>query len=134
MTHSFPTRRSSDLRAEGGWVLNAEKQFISNGARAGLAIVLAVTDPQAGSRGKTFFLVPRGTPGFTPGKLERKMGQHTSDTVQMHFENCFVPDEMVLGGVGAALPLTMGLLSDGRISVASQSVGDRKSTRLNSSH
>src|SRR3546814_8924191 len=51
------------------------------------------------------------------------MGQHTSDTVQMHFENCFVPDEMVLGGVGAALPLTMGLLSDGRISVASQSVG-----------
>src|SRR3546814_13437146 len=69
-------------RAEGGWVLNAEKQFISNGARAGLAIVLAVTDPQAGSRGKTFFLVPRGTPGFTPGQLERKLGQHTPDTVK----------------------------------------------------
>src|SRR3546814_3887737 len=66
-------------RAEGGWVLNAEKQFISNGARAGLAIVLAVTDPQAGSRGKTFFLVPRGTPGFTTGKLERSE-EHTSET------------------------------------------------------
>lgn len=110
-------------RGEGGWIINASKQFISNGARAGLAIVLAVTDPKAGSRGKTFFLVPKGTPGFTPGKPERKMGQQTSDTVQMHFENCFVPDDMVLGGVGAALPLTMGLLSDGRISVASQAVG-----------
>ncbi len=110
-------------RAEGGWILNANKQFISNGVRAGLVIVLAVTDPQAGSRGKSFFLVPKGTPGFTPGKLERKMGQHTSDTAQMHFENCFVPDDMVLGAVGEALPLTMGLLSDGRISVASQAVG-----------
>ncbi|MEL3890152.1 acyl-CoA dehydrogenase family protein [Ferrovibrio sp. MS7] len=110
-------------RAEGGWILNATKQFISNGARAGLVIVLAVTDPKAGSHGKSFFLVPKGTPGFTPGKLERKMGQHTSDTAQMHFENCFVPDDMVLGAVGEALPLTMGLLSDGRISVASQAVG-----------
>lgn len=110
-------------RAEGGWILNANKQFITNGARAGLVIVLAVTDPQAGSHGKSFFLVPKGAPGFTPGKTERKMGQSSSDTAQMHFENCFVPDDMVLGAVGAALPLTMGLLSDGRISVAAQAVG-----------
>ncbi|MBP7065704.1 acyl-CoA dehydrogenase family protein [Ferrovibrio sp.] len=110
-------------RAQGGWILNANKQFITNGARAGLVIVLAVTDPQAGSHGKSFFLVPKGAPGFTPGKTERKMGQSSSDTAQMHFENCFVPDDMVLGAVGAALPLTMGLLSDGRISVAAQAVG-----------
>lgn len=115
--------RARATRTDGGWILNASKQFISNGARAGLAIVLAVTDPEAGSHGKTFFLVPKDTPGFTPGKCERKMGQQTSDTAQMHFEDCFVPDDMVLGGVGAALPLTMGLLSDGRISIASQAVG-----------
>lgn len=115
--------RGRATRTDGGWILNASKQFISNGARAGLAIVLAVTDPAAGSRGKSFFLVPKATPGFTPGKRERKMGQSTSDTAQMHFVDCFVPDSMVLGEVGAALPLTMGLLSDGRISVASQAVG-----------
>lgn len=115
--------RARATKADGGWVLNADKQFISNGAKAGLAIVLAVTDPEAGSHGKTFFLVPRGTPGFTPGRCELKMGQHTSDTAQMHFENCFVPDDMVLGEVGEALPLTMGMLSDGRISVAAQAVG-----------
>lgn len=115
--------RARATKADGGWVLNADKQFISNGAKAGLAIVLAVTDPEAGSHGKTFFLVPRGTPGFTPGRCERKMGQHTSDTAQMHFDNCFVPDDMVLGAVGEALPLTMGMLSDGRISVAAQAVG-----------
>lgn len=115
--------RTRARRADGGWVLDGTKQFISNGARAGVVIVLAVTDPEAGSRGKTFFLVPKGTAGLSAGPVERKMGQQTSDTVQIHLHDCFVPDAAVLGEVGQALPRTMGMLSDGRISVASQSVG-----------
>lgn len=115
--------RTRATKTEGGWVLHGTKQFISNGARAGLAIVLAVTDPEAGSRGMTFFLVPKGTPGFSHGTPERKMGQRTSDTVQIHLAQCFVPDDAVLGGIGQALPLTMGMLSDGRISIAAQAVG-----------
>lgn len=115
--------RTRASRAEGGWTLDGTKQFISNGARAGMVIVLAVTDPEAGSRGKSFFLVPKGTKGLSIGPRERKMGQATSDTVQVHLDRCFVPDSAVLGGVGEALPKTMGMLSDGRISVAAQSVG-----------
>ena len=115
--------RTRATKTEGGWILNGSKQFISNGARAGLVIVLAVSDPEAGSRGKSFFLVPKGTKGMSIGPWERKMGQATSDTVQVHLDGCFVPDEAVLGGVGEALPKTMGMLSDGRISVASQAVG-----------
>lgn len=115
--------RTRARRVDGGWVLDGSKQFISNGARAGLVIVLAVSDADAGSRGKTFFLVPKGTPGLSIGPQERKMGQVTSDTVQVHLDNCFVPDSAVLGGEGQALPKTMGMLSDGRISVAAQAVG-----------
>jgi butyryl-CoA dehydrogenase len=115
--------RTRARRTDGGWILDGSKQFISNGARAGLVIVLAVSDPEAGSRGKTFFLVPKGTAGLSIGPNERKMGQVTSDTVQVHLDKCFVPDTAVLGGLGEALPKTMGMLSDGRISVASQAVG-----------
>lgn len=115
--------RTRATKTEGGWILHGTKQFISNGARAGLSIVLAVTDPQAGSRGMTFFLVPKGTSGFSNGAPERKMGQRTSDTVQIYLDQCFVPDDAVLGGIGQALPLTMGMLSDGRISIAAQAVG-----------
>lgn len=115
--------RTRATRVDGGWVLHGSKQFISNGARAGLFVVLAVTDPDAGSRGKTFFIVSKGTKGLSVGPLERKMGQATSDTVQVHLDECFVPAEAELGGVGEALPLAMGMLSDGRISTAAQAVG-----------
>lgn len=71
----------------------------------------------------TFFLIPRGTPDLSVGPPERKMGQHTSDTVQVHLEQCSVPDEAVLGEVGQGLPATMSGLSEGRISIAAQSVG-----------
>lgn len=115
--------RTRARRVDGGWVLDGTKQFISNGGRAGLVIVLAVTNPDGGSRGMSFFLVPKGTPGLTAGPNERKMGQSTSDTVQIHLDGCFVPDDAVLGEVDEALPRTMGMLSDGRISVAAQAVG-----------
>ncbi|MDB5971168.1 MAG: Acyl-CoA dehydrogenase [Hydrocarboniphaga sp.] len=115
--------RTRAVRSEGGWRLSGVKQFISNGARAKIAIVLAVTDPHAGRRGMTLFLVPTDTPGFKVGKPEEKMGQRTSDTVQITLDDCEVPEDAILGGLNQAFGLTMGLLSDGRISIAAQAVG-----------
>lgn len=110
-------------RVDGGWQLDGVKQFISNGQRASVSIVLAVTDPDAGNRGMSFFIVPTDTPGYIVGKVEEKLGQKTSDTAQIILENCVVPEDAVLGTLNQALPATMGLLSDGRISIAAQAVG-----------
>nr|WP_283848733.1 acyl-CoA dehydrogenase family protein [Bradyrhizobium brasilense] len=110
-------------KVDGGWRLDGAKQFISNGRHASVAIILAVTDPDAGSRGMSFFLVPTETPGFRVGNPEEKLGQTTSDTVPIVLEDCFVPEAAMMGEHGQALPATMGLLSDGRISIAAQAVG-----------
>lgn len=110
-------------KVDGGWRLDGAKQFISNGRRASVAIILAVTDPDAGSRGMSFFLMPTDTPGFNVGNPEEKLGQKTSDTVPIVLEDCFVPETALMGEYGHALPATMGLLSDGRISIAAQAVG-----------
>jgi hypothetical protein len=110
-------------RVPKGWRLSGAKQFITNGARAGLVVVLAVTDPQAGRRGKSAFLVPKTAPGVSVGRLERKLGQHTSDTAELLFDDVFVPEEALFGEVGGGFPLIMRLLSDGRISIAAQAVG-----------
>lgn len=110
-------------KVDGGWRLEGAKQFISNGRRASVAIILAVTDPDAGSRGMSFFLVPTDTPGFRVENPEEKLGQTTSDTVPIVLEDCFVPEAAMMGEHGQALPTTMGLLSDGRISIAAQAVG-----------
>src|SRR3546814_14380091 len=71
----------------------------------------------------SFFLVPTDTPGFIIGKVEDKLGQNISDTAQIILEQCIIPDDAVMGEPNMALPATMGLLSDGRISAAAQSVG-----------
>ncbi|WP_442894373.1 acyl-CoA dehydrogenase family protein [Bradyrhizobium sp. AZCC 1693] len=110
-------------KADGGWRLDGVKQFISNGRRASVAIILAVTDPERGNRGMSFFLVPTDAQGFIVGKTEEKLGQRTSDTVQIVLDDCFVPETALMGEYGQALPATMGLLSDGRISIAAQAVG-----------
>lgn len=115
--------RTRAVRDGDGWRINGTKQFITNGTRAEVIIILAVTDPDAGSRGMSFFLVPAGTPGLRPGPPEAKMGQWVSDTTQIFIEDCWVPDSAVMGTLNMALPQTMGLLSDGRISIAAQAVG-----------
>lgn len=106
-----------------GWVLDGTKQFISNGVRAKIAIVLAVTDPEAGKRGITAFLVPTDTPGYAVGRVEKKLGQRTSDTAQITLEGCRVEDDAILGELNRGLPLTLSLLADGRVSIAAQAVG-----------
>jgi alkylation response protein AidB-like acyl-CoA dehydrogenase len=116
--------RTRATRTATGWRLDGVKQFISNGARAQVALVLAVTDPSAGRKGMSMFLLPTSTPGFRVGPPEDKLGQRSSDTVPITLENCEVPEDAVLGGVAdLAFQQTMTLLSDGRISIAAQSVG-----------
>ncbi len=105
------------------YVLNGVKQFITSGKHGDVAIVMAVTDKAAGKKGISAFLVPTATPGYTVARLEDKMGQHSSDTAQILFENCRVPAANRLGEEGQGLKIALSGLEGGRIGIASQSVG-----------
>ncbi|MEW6045103.1 MAG: acyl-CoA dehydrogenase family protein [Bacillota bacterium] len=89
--------RTTARRTAGGWVLNGTKTFITNGAIADVFVVAAKTDPAAGRRGISLFLVERGTPGFQTVRTLDKVGMHSSDTGELLFEECFVPEEDLLG-------------------------------------
>ncbi|HDR9509020.1 acyl-CoA dehydrogenase [Burkholderia cepacia] len=118
--HNLRTR--AELR-DGKWVLNGAKQFVTNGKRAGVAIVFAMTDPEAGKRGISAFLVPTDTPGFIVGKPEKKMGIRASDTCAITFENCAIPEENLLGNRGEGLKIALSNLEGGRIGIAAQALG-----------
>jgi hypothetical protein len=105
------------------WRLGGAKQWITSGDRAGLLVVWAVTDPGAGHKGITAFLVPGGAPGLSTSRLEEKMGLHGSSTAQLVLDGVEVGDEMVLGGVGGGFKLAMMALDGGRIGIASQAIG-----------
>lgn len=105
------------------WVINGVKQFITSGKNAQVAIVFAVTDPAAGKKGISAFIVPTSTPGYTIARVEEKMGQHASDTAQLLFENCRVPAENLLGAEGQGYRIALANLEGGRIGIAAQSVG-----------
>jgi butyryl-CoA dehydrogenase len=105
------------------YVLNGVKQFITSGKHGDVAIVMAVTDKVAGKKGISAFLVPTGTPGYTVARLEEKMGQHSSDTAQILFENCRVPVANRLGEEGMGLKIALSGLEGGRIGIAAQSLG-----------
>lgn len=105
------------------YVLNGVKQFITSGKHGDVAIVMAVTDRTAGKKGISAFLVPTDTPGYTVARIEEKMGQHSSDTAQILFENCRVPAANRLGDEGQGLKIALSGLEGGRIGIASQSVG-----------
>ena len=114
----------SRARREGdGYVLEGSKQFISNGSKAGLAIVFAVTDPAAGKRGISAFLVPTDTPGFTVDRLEKKFGQNASDTAHILLENCRIPADLLLGEEGEGLRIALANLEGGRLGIAAQAIG-----------
>ncbi len=111
-------------RREGDhYVLDGSKQFISNGSKAGLAIVFAVTDPAAGKRGITAFLVPTDTPGFKVDRLEKKFGQHASDTAHILLKHCRLPAELRLGEEGEGLKIALANLEGGRLGIAAQAIG-----------
>jgi alkylation response protein AidB-like acyl-CoA dehydrogenase len=105
------------------YVLDGVKQFITSGKNADLAIVLAVTDPAAGKKGISAFVVPTATPGYTVARLEDKLGQHASDTAQIVFEGCRVPVSHRLGEEGQGLKIALSGLEGGRIGIASQALG-----------
>jgi alkylation response protein AidB-like acyl-CoA dehydrogenase len=105
------------------YVLNGVKQFITSGKNGDVAIVMAVTDKAAGKRGISAFLVPTQTPGYIVARIEDKMGQHSSDTAQILFENCRIPAAYRLGEEGQGLKIALSGLEGGRIGIASQAVG-----------
>lgn len=105
------------------YVLNGSKQFITSGKNAKVAIVFAVTDPSAGKKGLSAFIVPTDTPGYGVARVEEKMGQHASDTCQIVFENCRVPASLMLGREGEGYKVALANLEGGRIGIAAQAVG-----------
>jgi len=110
-------------RAGNKFVLNGSKQFITSGKSADLAIVFAVTDPSAGKKGISAFIVPTRTPGYAVSRIERTMGQRSSDHCQVVLQECEVLPEQMLGQEGQGLKIALGNLDGGRIGVAAQSVG-----------
>ena len=115
--------RTSARRDGDSWVLNGTKNFITNGSRADVALVFAQTDPERKHRGIAAFLVERGTPGFSVGKLEHKLGIRGSDTAQLMFQDCVVPQANLLGAADEGFKIALTTLDGGRISIAAQAVG-----------
>jgi alkylation response protein AidB-like acyl-CoA dehydrogenase len=108
------------------WVLNGSKNWITHGITGNVAVVLARTGDLLDSNGITAFVVERGTPGFSGGKKENKLGMRASETAELIFEDCRIPKENVLGKVGDGFKQAMKVLDGGRISIAALSLGIAK--------
>ena len=108
------------------WILNGTKNWITHGISGEVAVVLARTGELLDSHGITAFVVERGTPGFSGGKKENKLGMRCSETAEMVFDNCRVPHENILGEVGEGFVQAMKILDGGRISIASLALGIAK--------
>ena len=119
--------RTTAVRDGDSYVINGVKQFITSGKHGDLAIVIAVTDRGAGKKGMSAFVVPTNTPGYVVARLEDKLGQHSSDTAQINFDQCRVPVENRLGAEGEGYKIALGGLEGGRIGIAAQSVGMARS-------
>lgn len=119
--------RTTAVKEGDSYVLNGVKQFITSGKHGHVAIVIAVTDKGAGKKGMSAFLVPTDTPGYVVARLEEKLGQHSSDTAQINFENCRIPAENLIGAEGEGYRIALGALEGGRIGIASQSIGMARS-------
>lgn len=115
--------RTTAERAEGGYLLNGTKQFITNGGEAEIYTVIALTAKERGARGASAFLVEKDTPGFSFGKKEKKMGIRASSTRELVFRNCLVPEENMIGREGMGFIMTMKLLDRSRPGVGAQAVG-----------
>jgi alkylation response protein AidB-like acyl-CoA dehydrogenase len=108
---------------DGGWVITGRKLWITNGADAGIFVVFATANPEAGYKGITAFIVERDTPGFTVGKKEDKLGIRASSTTELLFDGCVVPAENVLGDVGQGYKIAIETLNGGRIGIGAQMIG-----------
>jgi len=118
---------STTARKEGNkWILNGTKNFITHGISGDIAVVIARNGERGDSRSMTAFVVEKGTPGFYAGKKENKLGMRASETAEMIFEECVVPDDNRLGPVGDGFIQSMKILDGGRISIAALSLGIAK--------
>lgn len=115
--------RTTAVRDGDQYVLNGVKQFITSGKHADYAMVIAVTNKDAGKHGMGMFVVPTATPGYVVARLEDKTGQHSSDTAQIVFENCRVPAANLIGEEGEGYRIALSALEGGRIGIAAQSIG-----------
>ncbi len=109
------------------YVINGVKQFITSGKNGHVAIVIAVTDKGAGKKGMSAFIVPTDAPGYQVARLEDKLGQHSSDTAQINFDNCRIPAENLIGSEGEGYKIALSALEGGRIGIAAQSIGMARS-------
>ena len=115
-----------DTRAEkigNKYVLNGTKQFITSGKNADLVIVFAITDPMAGNKGMSAFIVPTETPGYQVASIEHKMGQRASDTCQLVFDDMELTPDLLLGEEGQGYRIALSNLEGGRIGIAAQAIG-----------
>ncbi|MGC6470431.1 MAG: acyl-CoA dehydrogenase family protein [Flavobacteriales bacterium] len=118
---------STTAKKEGShWVLNGAKNFITHAISGDIAVVIARTGEKGDSKGMTAFIVEKGTKGFSSGKKEDKLGMRASETAELVFDNCRIPQENILGKVGEGFIQAMKVLDGGRISIAALSVGIAK--------
>ena len=119
--------RTTAVKQGDHYVINGVKQFITSGKNGNVAIVIAVTDKGAGKKGMSAFIVPTSAPGYVVARLEDKLGQHSSDTAQISFENCRIPFDNLIGQEGEGYKIALGGLEGGRIGIAAQSLGMARS-------
>jgi hypothetical protein len=119
--------RTTASKDADGYVINGVKQFITSGLNGQVAIVIAVTDKAAGKKGMSAFIVPTDAPGYSAARLEDKLGQHSSDTAQVNFDDCRIPAENLIGAEGEGYKIALSALEGGRIGIAAQSVGMARS-------
>ncbi len=116
--------RTQAKKVDGGWLLNGSKAFCTHGSVGGTFVIMAITDP-AGKKGRNMgaFVLEKGMPGLRCGKKENKLGIRASDTAEVVLEDCFVPDENLLGEPGDGFRQAMAVLDGGRISIAALGLG-----------
>ena len=108
------------------WVLNGAKNFITHAITADVAVVIARTGEKGDSHGMTAFIIEKGIPGFSSGKKEDKLGMRASETAELIFDNCRIPEENILGDIGKGFMQAMKVLDGGRISIAALGLGIAK--------
>jgi hypothetical protein len=115
--------RTTATRSDDAWVLNGSKHFTTHGRSGDIVVAMAVTDRAAGAKGISAFVIERGTPGMTPGKKEDKLGMRASETSEVVFDTCRVPESHMLGAEGQGFVNALQVLDAGRIGIAALSVG-----------
>jgi alkylation response protein AidB-like acyl-CoA dehydrogenase len=115
--------RTVAVRAGDGWMINGSKNFITNGKSGEVTVLIARTGEPGDKHGATAFIIENGTPGFTSGRKENKLGMRASETVELIFQDCYIPDNQRMGDVGDGFIQSLKVLDGGRISIAALGVG-----------